>query len=1229
MAAAGGAALFWQVVIALGTVAYSMAQQPDIDQSDKGVNVTKRGAQNPKSVLYGRSFVPGTCIYSNVKDNSTNIMLQVFDLGIGKATAIHQVYIEQKGVLDQEYHILTDPTKANDGFFGNKSYSIDGITPVPYKGGLTTGFRDQCILQFRSGNASERALEMAIKESDGEWTTNHRGDSVVQVAVRSERITDGDGIAIVSDKYKLVADISGIQVYDPRDGVTKWTDNAACCILDYLTNKEYGIGIGTEYIDLNSFANMANFCDANKLKINGWVNTGETYGKVLEQLLSSCDGSLVVENGKLVLKIATTGVSVRSFDESNIVGGLVVTENSGSNYYNVVSVKYRSFQNKYEQDTYVIPANQNTDPIIARDGFVKTKSIDMPFTVDGYVNNSNGTVKIDGAIKWMANRAYMRSRYQKQVQFKTDLISNPLKVNDIISVSHDLYNLTDYKFIVTAVTCELKGDNFGIGSIKAIAYHPDLYLSDLDGWTGKPTKPVTPPSPVTGLQFTTQNTDGMSYFGKLFWVSSFFSNTRRFEVEYKLSSRTDWTYLGNTEATEYLINGLSSDRYDFRVRVKDTWLGASTWTVLTNVQIGSVITLPYVRGVVATSATDSLDFSFKWDDMSNYDCQTIDPSSPNRPISGKVRDIFKHYRVDVYHLQSGSWALKNKYTTSSTNFTYSFGENQKNGLNRNVRFVVYIVAKTNDISPYNNLSGLNMNNPQMPLTPITQARGQLQVYQITWNNPTQADYDATEIHISTTSNFTPSSTTKYADISGGSFVYTMPDTTVRYIKIGSYDRFGRDGIVYSAQERLEAVSIDDLLPDEPDKLSDLRDPNVVVTESGTWIKNVSSSNDKKTAGLGLFTDNGKSQFIVAADELIVSAGGHAKWVNTTSYAVGDRCFYGTYPNQGMYEAKIANRNVYPTNTTYWRLINANVDQAAFYVDSATGSLYARNAVIKDLTTSNILTGSLTGVELSASSNLTVGQGNQVVRVSGTDANYRLWAGNQVGGSANFSVDKNGVLRATNAIISGSGTFSGNIYANNGSFNGTIRSSDAVITGTVTANAGVMNNVVIRDTCDIQGTLSANQIEGDIVSTKVFNIPETKKYAQDQWINLYSFSYGTSVIDRYVSMPNVLIKGQMNDPDVPSYREQMPTVLVRCLVGGTVVNEYTVIMSRIITSSNPSGGDSAWYMGSVSASMSKYVGRSSGVMTIQAKAGNSRGFPVEVIVENQQAIAMLLPSGKAF
>lgn len=96
--------------------------------------------------------------------------------------------------------------------------------------------------------------------------------------------------------------------------------------------------------------------------------------------------------------------------------------------------------------------------------------------------------------------------------------------------------------------------------------------------------------------------------------------------------------------------------------------------------------------------------------------------------------------------------------------------------------------------------------------------------------------------------------------------------------------------------------------------------------------------------------------------------------------------------------------------------------------------------------------------------------------------------------------------------------SGNMTANNATLN------DATL-NRVTANQGQFNNVVIGEDCQIEGTLSANQIKGDIVNAVGFSMPT---YSDEYGTDVYVTGTRTITItddqefDRMVIFPAVIV-----------------------------------------------------------------------------------------------------------
>ena len=90
-----------------------------------------------------------------------------------------------------------------------------------------------------------------------------------------------------------------------------------------------------------------------------------------------------------------------------------------------------------------------------------------------------------------------------------------------------------------------------------------------------------------------------------------------------------------------------------------------------------------------------------------------------------------------------------------------------------------------------------------------------------------------------------------------------------------------------------------------------------------------------------------------------------------------------------------------------------VDTALLAADAVTVDILAAGSVVA----ASVVAASFTGAEFSATVSMTVGTGNDIVRISGADAIYRLWIGHATAASAPFRVTKAGVVTMTKAVMS--------------------------------------------------------------------------------------------------------------------------------------------------------------------------------------------------------------------
>ncbi len=356
------------------------------------------------------------------------------------------------------------------------------------------------------------------------------------------------------------------------------------------------------------------------------------------------------------------------------------------------------------------------------------------------------------------------------------------------------------------------------------------------------------------------------------------------------------------------------------------------------------------------------------------------------------------------------------------------------------------------------------------------------------------------------------------------------------------------------------------IPNVSDELSQLRNAaNAPTLPNGTPIDtriNMVASPDKtETAAWGLFADNtGKSQFIVAADEFIVSGGkasGNAANDDVAFYYSNDQLLINNATIKNLTASSIAAGTITATqiagstitgskiaaNTLTASHIAANAITASelaagsvsashivsgtitatqLAANSVTATQLAANSVSSGhivagtIVASNIATGTITGTQIagstitgskiaagtivasniatgtitatqlaansvtaseiassavttnklaagavtaakisagninaghiaadaingshvSASSDIVVGTGDDVVRLNGSDATWRIAAGNAAMASSPFRVDKDGKMYATNAVVTGSvtassGRINGSLYVGTG------------------------------------------------------------------------------------------------------------------------------------------------------------------------------------------------------
>lgn len=959
------------LALSAGTTIYSMTLNYDTKPNDAGSLVNKSGTQATRDVVYGRCLTGAVKLYSNVNDNNSSQRLDVFSLGIA-VSAIHQVFIDEVSVL-RNVGSYVETTDTNSLIFSGSQ--------------LKNGFDKQCSVQLRTGMPNGGVyrnglsvgipMQLAMDNSDGEWTNKMRGDYTALVAVKSKRIIDDESIRIMADSYSMNAEVSGVPVYDPRFGndpsikqykhssavgaiYRECGRNPALAALDYITNTYYGLGIPFDKIDTQSFIDSANWCDTKGFKVDGQLSQGNSFASNIDSICKSAGLSAIIINGKLHLMYQDVALPSHSFDYDNILdGSLKVREQSSGEYINAIEVKYKNSELLDKQDVSVMPENiypDNTSPDYPSqpqiDGFLEQGSLDLPMVrfagVDINDNNSQ--------IRYFANRELARQQFQKEVEFDIDLSEDPVNIFDVVEISNDEFGWDKKQFRIISMMSRFTDDEYNVVSVIAKEHDNAIYNGTLTGTqpSEKPTESVIVTAPVD-LVFTQYNTGSKSP-AVLTWQRTYYGSESEFIVEYKKSSSATWTSLGRVSNTSYTFPQLPADVYDFRVATWSNLYGSSDFVELLDQEISAIGVLPPVTGTVANF--DSSTLIVEWNDMLNE--TVVLPlsnvaDSPKNPI---VKDYFSHYKVDVYH----NGAFKKSYTTTANLFAYTFEQNKKNGLSRNIRVDVSIVATDTSKSQITSGSTVNaVNSQHKALTGFTNKGGELSVITLSWDTSSESDYLSTTVRRKKGVN----GSYEYFTVAGTFYADVLPEDAnvgeTFYYNVAARDVFDNNNLNWSNEVIAIKKTIDDLQPNFHDELKDIRNPDFALAEN-ELIFNVTNQNKDKVVGFGMYAPDAaqeSTKFIVAADEFVIAVGGYAEWDAAKTYAIGERCTLTLSADvQQLYEAVEESTNSYPYLNGKWELVMDNTFKSAFYFNSVDEKLYLDQAVIGNIDAGSITTGTL-------------------------------------------------------------------------------------------------------------------------------------------------------------------------------------------------------------------------------------------------------------------------------
>ena len=536
------------VGLAAGSIASGLVNGAINGSGDKGAgnnSVTAAVAQGillntsstvePLPVIYGTRRVGGTRCLVEVSGASNELLHVVIALGEGTVSGIPTVYLDGVPTTDSRFSQL--------------------VFWWPYTGA--------------DGQTADITLQSLLP---GTWTSQHAGSGVAYLYVQLRY-----NASAFSGLPTITADVNGRMVYDPRTGLTVYSNNPALCIRDYLTNTRFGRGISAAYIDDAAIIACANHCDelvstpaGNQARYtcDGVVNVNATAFDNVKALLSSCRGMLVFSAGIYRLVIDKLTAPGFAFTEDNIVGDWSIANPGRRAKFNRVTAGIYNPANNWQPDFAIqdSPAYRTLDNNRLSEG-----KIDLPFTANMYRGQQ------------LAGLHLKQSRFGLVVRFSAFQVGMRAEVGDVVTITHTTPGWVAKPFRVmqisltsddeVEVTCAEYDDTvYDLSALTTITSVPGNKLPNVFS-------PVAPGAPtVTETLYQTTGSAGLKTRATVACTAVSDAFVTQYVFESQRQGDTAWTQFASTPSPTADSLDMLPGLYNFRVCVQNSVGARSAYT---------------------------------------------------------------------------------------------------------------------------------------------------------------------------------------------------------------------------------------------------------------------------------------------------------------------------------------------------------------------------------------------------------------------------------------------------------------------------------------------------------------------------------------------------------------------------------------------------------------------------------------------------------------------------
>lgn len=347
------------LVAAAGTVVGTILapKMPSLGEQLRGQLITSRLASDPTRIIYGKTRVGGTVIFVETTGSTNETLFQVVAIAGHEITAVDEILANDESLV-----------LANQGTFFTTTYKNSATA-----------------LEFAVFTGTDTQPANAILSGTDAATYQFKGIAALVSKVTFNQDVFPQGVP------NITAIVRGKKVFDPRNTTTAFSDNAALCIRDYLTDTTFGLGVTSDELDEASFISAANICDQllelkdtspvvseKRYTINGAFSSSFAPGDVIARMLTACGGKLSYSGGRWTLRVAAYSEPTFTITDDILVGGIQLQANLPKrDIFNAIKGTFSDPTVLFQPTSF--PAIQSST-FEAEDGEKIFRDVDFPFT---------------------------------------------------------------------------------------------------------------------------------------------------------------------------------------------------------------------------------------------------------------------------------------------------------------------------------------------------------------------------------------------------------------------------------------------------------------------------------------------------------------------------------------------------------------------------------------------------------------------------------------------------------------------------------------------------------------------------------------------------------------------------------------------------------------------------------------------------------------------------------